>query len=71
MPEPHEPRFFAVEHTPLMFPALICAQAGGVLPRKGRTDLMKYRGAVIACTISLLLMLSRIPWWRPLLRIGG
>jgi len=67
----HEPRFFAVEHTALMFLAVICAHVGGALSRKGRTDLMKYRGAAIAYTISLLLMLSGIPWWRPLLRLGS
>ena len=63
-----EPRFFAVEHTVLMLLAVFCAHVGGVLSRKGRTDLMKYRGAAIAFTLSLLLMLSGIPWWRPLLR---
>jgi hypothetical protein len=67
----YEPRFFAVEHTALMFLAVICAHAGGALSRKARTDLMKYRGAAIAYTISLLLMLSGIPWWRPLLRLGS
>jgi hypothetical protein len=66
-----EPRFFTVEHTALMLLAVICAHVGGALTRKGRTDLMKYRGAAIAYTISLLLMLSGIPWWRPLLRLGS
>jgi hypothetical protein len=58
-------------HAVLMFLAVICAHVGGALSRKGRTDLMKYRGAAIAYTISLLLMLSGIPWWRPLLRLGS
>jgi len=63
-----ESRFFTVEHTVLMLLAVICAHVGGALSRKGRTDLMKYRGAAIAYTLSLLLMLSGIPWFRPLLR---
>ncbi len=63
-----EPRFFAVEHTTLMFLAVVCAHVGGALSRKGRTDQMKYRGAAIAFTLSLLLMLGGIPWWRPLFR---
>ena len=67
----YEPRFFTVEHTALMFLAVICAHVGGALSRKGRTDLMKYRGAGIAYTISLLLMLSGIPWWRPLLKLSS
>jgi hypothetical protein len=66
----HEPRFFVVEHTALMLLAVICAHVGGALARKGRTQLMKYRGAAIAYVISLLLILSGIPWWRPLLRLG-
>ncbi len=37
---------------------------------KARTDLMKYRGAAIAFTISLLVMLAGIPW-RSLLRSGA
>ena len=65
----HESRFFAVEHTTLMLLAVICAHVGAALSRKARTDLMKYRGAAIAYTISLLFMLSGIPWWRPLLRL--
>jgi hypothetical protein len=67
----HEPRFFAIEHTAFMFLAVICAHVGGALARKGRTDLMKYRGAAIAYTISLLCMLSGTPWWRPFLRLGS
>ena len=63
-----EPRFFAVEHTTLMFLAVVCAHVGGALARKGRTDLKKYRGAAIAFILSLLLMLGGIPWFRPLFR---
>src|SRR5450432_312342 len=50
-----ESRFFAVEHTTLMLLAVIGAHVGAALSRKGRTDLMKYRGAAIAYIISLLL----------------
>ena len=67
----HEMRFFAVEHTTYMFVALILAHVGGVLSRKGKTDLAKYRGAAICYSLSLLLMLAGIPWWRPLLRLGS
>ena len=67
----HESRFFTVEHTALMLLAVVCAHLGAALARKGRSDLMKYRGAAIAYVISLLLMLGGIPWWRPLLRLGS
>jgi hypothetical protein len=67
----HELRFFAVEHTTYMFFALILAHVGAALSRKGKTDLAKYRGAAICYSLSLLLMLAGIPWWRPLLRFGS
>jgi hypothetical protein len=63
-----EPRFFTVEHTTMMFLALICAHVGAALSRKARTDRLKFRGAAVAYGISLVLMLAGIPWWRPLLR---
>ena len=65
-----EPRFFAVEHTTLMLLAVVCAHLGAALSRKGRTDLMKYRGAAVAYSFSLLLILGGIPWFRPLFRLG-
>jgi hypothetical protein len=49
-------------HSVLMLLAVICAHVGGASSRKARTDVMKYRGAAIAYTISLLLMLAGIPW---------
>ena len=64
----HEPRFFTVEHTTFMLLAVVCAHVGAALSRKGRNDLMKYRGAAIAYAIALLLVLGGIPWWRPLFR---
>lgn len=67
----HEMRFFTVEHTTYMLIAIIAAHVGSALSRKGRTDARKYRGAVIGYSISLLVILAGIPWWRPLLRWGG
>lgn len=64
-------RFFTVEHTLMMLLAVICAHIGGAVARKAAAARTKYRGAAIAYTISLLLMLGGIPWWRPLLRLGS
>ena len=64
----HEMRFFTVEHTTYMLIAIIAAHVGSFLSRKGRTDLRKYRGAVIGYGISLLVILAGIPWWRPMFR---
>ena len=61
-----ESRFFTVEHTTYMLIAVALAHLGGILARK-----MKIRGATMAYLFSVLLMLAGIPWWRPLLRIGG
>ncbi len=67
----HQLRFFTVEHTTYMLLAVVCAHVGAALARKGRTDLMKYRGATISFCLSLLLIVAGIPWWRPLLRLGS
>lgn len=58
-------------HALVMFLAVLCAHVGGAISRKGRTNLIKYRGASIAYTISLLLLLSAAPWWHQLLRPGA
>ena len=50
-----------IPHGGIMFLAVLCAHLGGVLTRKGATDATKYRGAAIAWTISLVLMLGGIP----------
>ena len=67
----HEMRFFSVEHTIYMFIALVLAHVGGALSRKAKTDVARYRAAAICYSLSLLIVLAGIPWWRPFLRIGG
>lgn len=67
----HELRFFTVEHSIYMLIALVGVHVGAALSRKAKTDRAKYRGATIAYSVSLLVMLAGIPWWRPLLRIGS
>ena len=57
-------------HIAPMLLAVFFAHVGGAFSRKGRTDLMKYRGAAIAFTISLVVMLAGIPW-RSLARSGA
>ncbi|MGZ5553679.1 MAG: hypothetical protein ACXWHF_08575 [Chthoniobacterales bacterium] len=51
-----------IGHGVVMFFAVASAHLGGALSRKGSTDMMKYRAAAVAYTISLLLMLAGIPW---------
>jgi hypothetical protein len=67
----HELRFFSVEHLAYMLLAVVAAHLGAAVSRRAKTDRAKYRGATIAYSVSLLLILAGIPWWRPLLRWGG
>ncbi|MGI8890306.1 MAG: hypothetical protein ACR2G0_05920 [Chthoniobacterales bacterium] len=64
-----ESRFFAVEHPTFMILALVAAHIGSVMARKGSTNAKQNRGPAIAYTISLLLVLGGMPWWRPLFRM--
>lgn len=67
----HELRFFTVEHTTYMLIAIILAHVGAAMSRKAKSDRARYRAATIFYVLALLLILAGIPWWRPLLRIGG
>lgn len=59
-----ELRFFAVEHIFTMVVALALAHVGRVLAKRGKTDTLKLRNAAILFTLSLLAILSAIPWGR-------
>lgn len=67
----HELRFFTVEHTTYMLIAIILAHVGAAMSRKAKSDRARYRATTIFYVLALLLILAGIPWWRPLLRIGG
>jgi hypothetical protein len=62
-------RFFSMEHFFYMVVALVFAHLGSVLSKKAPDSLGKYRRAAIFYSLSLILILVGIPWWRPLLRI--
>lgn len=61
-------RFFAVEHILMMLIAVILAHVGSVMARRATDAAKKHRNAAILYTISTVLILAAIPWWRPLLR---
>ena|SRR5437868_10117230 len=67
----HELRFFTVEHTSYMLIAVVLAHIGAVRVRRAQTDRSKHRSATIAYSLSILLILAGIPWWRPLFRWAG
>ena len=63
-----ELRYFAIEHAFLMIIAIALAHVGTVLAKKAATDTAKYRRLLIFSSLSFIVMLAGIPWWRPLLR---
>ena len=60
-------RFFAVEHLFMMIIAVVLAHIGRSRSRKAGTDNGKHKQAAIFFTLSLLVILAAIPWFRPLL----
>jgi MFS family permease len=63
-----ELRFFAVEHMPMMFLALIVGHVTSVLSRKAEDDTRKHRRAALGYTLVAIITVAAIPWFRPLLR---
>jgi uncharacterized membrane protein len=59
-------RFFAVEHILMMLVALALAHVGRSLSKKATETVKKHRPAAIWYTLSLLAILSMIPWDRSL-----
>ena len=59
-------RFYAVEHLVAMVAAVALVHVGVARSRKAATDAAKHRMAAIFFTAATVLMLSRIPWDRPL-----
>ncbi len=60
-------RFFALEHPITMMLAVALAHIAVARARKASTDRSRYRSATILITLSLLLVLARMPWARPFL----
>jgi hypothetical protein len=63
---PQEPRFFAMEHILIMILAMITGHVGTLLSRRAGNDLLRHKRAAIWFTLTTLLVLVGIPWWRPL-----
>jgi hypothetical protein len=63
-----ELRFFTVEHLLMMVIAIAIAHVGFALAKRAGNDVAKYRKILIFYTISAVIMLASIPWWRPLFR---
>lgn len=62
-----ELRFFALEHTFYMLLAVIFAHIGNTLAKKAPNAVSKHRRAAIWFSLSFIVLILGIPWWRPLL----
>jgi hypothetical protein len=59
-------RLFVIEHPLTMLIGITLANIAQARARKAATDAARFRIAAILLTISLVLVLARIPWARPL-----
>ncbi|MFN8457384.1 MAG: hypothetical protein U0401_22455 [Anaerolineae bacterium] len=63
-----ELRFFGLEHPLQMIIALTVVHLGSARARKAHPSARQFRWAATCFTIATLLILSAVPWWRPLFR---
>ena len=64
-------RFFAVEHSFMMIVAVILAHIGSVMVKRAAESRSKYIRAAIWFTITALVIVVAIPWWRPMFPVLG
>jgi hypothetical protein len=64
-----EKAFFSGRHALTMLAALFAVHIASVLTRRGRGDAAHQRRAALFYGLTLLIVLSAVPWWRPLLRL--
>jgi hypothetical protein len=55
-------RYWAVEHIFIMILSVIIAQIGRIRIKKAHSDRAKFRNGAIYFTLSMVLIISRIPW---------
>lgn len=61
-------RFFGMEHLVIMIAALALAHLGAARSKRVSDDTKAYRITLVWFSLSFLLILGGIPWWRPLLQ---
>jgi hypothetical protein len=55
-------RFFGMEHSSMMFLAVVLVSVGSSLAKRRNTDAKKFKTMAIWFTIGLLVILSSVPW---------
>ncbi len=63
-------RYFATEHIPAMVVALVGVHLTSALVKRLESDSGRHRRAAIGYSLSTLLVILAIPWWRPLLPLA-
>jgi hypothetical protein len=65
-------RFFSIEHVPFMIVAVVLAHIGSARARRASDAADKFRSSAIFFSLSVLVIMLMIPWWRPLFPgLGG
>jgi quinol-cytochrome oxidoreductase complex cytochrome b subunit len=65
-------RFFSAEHLPFMILAVVLAHIGSARARRATQATAKFRQSAIFFSLSVVVILLMIPWWRPLFPgLGG
>lgn len=64
-----ELRRILVEHIPLMLLAVVFVHIGTLGARRAGDDRGRFRRSALWFTLTALVLLVAIPWWRPLLRL--
>jgi hypothetical protein len=65
-------RFFIAEHPTMMVAAVVLATVGSIVAKNAKDDAARHRRLLVFTAVTLLLLLSGIPWQRPLLPgMGG
>lgn len=60
-------RFFGVEHISMMIIAVILAHVGSMTVKRAAESRSKFIRAAIWFTLSALVVVVAIPWWRPMI----
>ena len=68
-PAASELRFFSIVHPLLMATTLFAVHFSEALVRRGQGDAARQRRALIFYGVTLMLVLTGVPWWRPWFRM--
>jgi hypothetical protein len=68
-PRGTELAFIGSTHALIMIAVLVAVHLSAVIVRRGANDAARLRRSVLCYGLTLLLLLTGVPWWRPWLRL--